>query len=146
MTPGANAPRARGRHGSADKDPAKHTQMAKLTTAGKIAALILVAGIAYGGYRVFVAKGGSLASLAPEAKGTGYDIKIIRKIVALRKQDKDKRREEEEILELYMNALGMAEAAKPADCKKAPQVKASRGFCYAKRDAGEWLGIATLRF
>ena len=43
-----------------------------------------------------------------EAKGTGYDVKIIRKIVSIRKQDKDKRREEEEILELYMNALRMA--------------------------------------
>jgi uncharacterized protein (UPF0335 family) len=44
-----------------------------------------------------------------EAKGTGYDVKIIRKIVAIRKQDKDKRREEEEILELYLAALGMTE-------------------------------------
>jgi uncharacterized protein (UPF0335 family) len=44
-----------------------------------------------------------------EAKGTGYDVKIIRKIVSIRKQDKDKRREEEEILSLYMSALGMAE-------------------------------------
>lgn len=42
-----------------------------------------------------------------EAKGTGYDIKIVRKIVSLRKQDKDKRREEEEILGLYLAALGM---------------------------------------
>jgi uncharacterized protein (UPF0335 family) len=44
-----------------------------------------------------------------EAKGTGYDVKIIRRIVALRKQDKDTRREEEEILELYLAALGMTE-------------------------------------
>lgn len=44
-----------------------------------------------------------------EAKGTGYDVKVIRKIVSIRKQDKDKRREEEEILQLYLNALGMAE-------------------------------------
>ena len=43
-----------------------------------------------------------------EAKGTGYDIRILRKIISIRKQDKDKRREEEEILELYMSALGMA--------------------------------------
>ncbi len=43
-----------------------------------------------------------------EAKGTGYDIKIMRKIVTIRKQDKEKRREEEEILELYLAALGMA--------------------------------------
>jgi uncharacterized protein (UPF0335 family) len=42
-----------------------------------------------------------------EAKGTGYDIKIIRKIVSIRKQDQDKRREEEEILELYLQAIGM---------------------------------------
>lgn len=43
-----------------------------------------------------------------EAKGTGYDIKIVRKIVGLRRQDKHKRREEEEILDLYMSALGMS--------------------------------------
>lgn len=43
-----------------------------------------------------------------EAKGRGYDAKIIRKIVALRKRDKDDIAEEEAILELYMSALGMA--------------------------------------
>lgn len=43
-----------------------------------------------------------------EAKGRGYDAKIIRKIVALRKRDKDDLAEEEAILELYMSALGMA--------------------------------------
>ena len=43
-----------------------------------------------------------------EAKGTGYDVKIVRKIVSIRKQDQNKRREEEEILELYLQALGMA--------------------------------------
>lgn len=42
-----------------------------------------------------------------EAKGTGYDIKILRKIVSMRRQDKEKRREEEEILGLYLAALGM---------------------------------------
>lgn len=44
-----------------------------------------------------------------EAKGTGYDIKVMRKIVSLRRQDKDKRREEEEILGLYLSALGIEE-------------------------------------
>lgn len=43
-----------------------------------------------------------------EAKGTGFDTKIIRKIVSIRRQDRDKRREEEEILDLYLAALGMA--------------------------------------
>ncbi len=42
-----------------------------------------------------------------EAKGAGFDVKIMRRIVALRKQDADKRREDEEILDLYMSALGM---------------------------------------
>jgi uncharacterized protein (UPF0335 family) len=43
-----------------------------------------------------------------EAKGTGFDSKIIKMIVKLRRQDKDKRKEEEEILDLYLSALGMA--------------------------------------
>ena len=41
-----------------------------------------------------------------EAKGTGYDVKIMRKIVTLRRQDREKRKEEEEILDLYLTALG----------------------------------------
>ncbi|WP_298427255.1 DUF2312 domain-containing protein [Rhodoblastus sp.] len=41
-----------------------------------------------------------------EAKGNGYDIKIMRKVVSIRKQDAAKRREEEEILDLYLSALG----------------------------------------
>lgn len=42
-----------------------------------------------------------------EAKGNGFDVKILRKVVSLRRQDLNKRREEEEILDLYMSALGM---------------------------------------
>ncbi len=44
-----------------------------------------------------------------EAKGTGFDPKIMRKIVSLRKMNLEKRREELELLELYMSAIGMAE-------------------------------------
>tara|TARA_Y100001933_G_C18761167_1_gene464102 strand:+ start:303 stop:557 length:255 start_codon:yes stop_codon:yes gene_type:complete len=42
-----------------------------------------------------------------EAKGRGYDIKIIRKIMTLRRRDKSEVAEEEAILELYKEALGM---------------------------------------
>ena len=42
-----------------------------------------------------------------EAKARGYDTKAIRKIVALRKRDKDDIAEEEAILEMYKEALGM---------------------------------------
>ncbi|HZZ63016.1 MAG TPA: DUF2312 domain-containing protein [Roseiarcus sp.] len=42
-----------------------------------------------------------------EAKANGFDVKIMRKIVSLRKQDRDQRMEEETILDLYLAALGM---------------------------------------
>ena len=42
-----------------------------------------------------------------EAKGNGFDTKVLRKIVSLRKQDQNERKEQEEILSLYLQALGM---------------------------------------
>lgn len=42
-----------------------------------------------------------------EAKGSGFDPKIIRKVVRLRKQDRARRQEEEAIMDLYMHTLGM---------------------------------------
>jgi uncharacterized protein (UPF0335 family) len=41
-----------------------------------------------------------------EAKGNGFDVKILRKVVRMRKQDRAKRQEEEAILDLYLSALG----------------------------------------
>jgi uncharacterized protein (UPF0335 family) len=42
-----------------------------------------------------------------EAKAHGFDVKALRTIVRLRKQDMDERKEQEAILETYMHALGM---------------------------------------
>lgn len=42
-----------------------------------------------------------------EAKGRGYDTKVIRKVIALRKRNRDDIAEEEAVLEMYMSALGM---------------------------------------
>jgi uncharacterized protein (UPF0335 family) len=42
-----------------------------------------------------------------EAKGSGFDVKALRAIVRLRKQDVDERKEHEAIMETYMHALGM---------------------------------------
>lgn len=42
-----------------------------------------------------------------EAKGNGFDTKILRKLIAMRKLDAQKRAEAEAILETYMQALGM---------------------------------------
>ena len=41
-----------------------------------------------------------------EAKGEGYDVKTLRKVLRIRKQDRAKRQEEEAILDLYLSALG----------------------------------------
>ncbi len=42
-----------------------------------------------------------------EAKGNGFDVKALRTIVRMRKQDSQERAEEETILETYLQALGM---------------------------------------
>ncbi len=42
-----------------------------------------------------------------EAKGSGFDVKVLRTIVRMRKQDADERKEQEAILETYLHALGM---------------------------------------
>jgi len=42
-----------------------------------------------------------------EAKGTGFDTKIMKKVIALRAMDPDDRKEQEYILDTYLSALGM---------------------------------------
>ena len=51
---------------------------------------------------------GDIKEIYAEAKGNGFDTKAIRKIISLRKKDFSERQEEEAVLELYMQALGMA--------------------------------------
>lgn len=50
---------------------------------------------------------GDISDIYGEAKGRGFDTRTIKKIVALRKQDAQKRAEEEAILDTYLHALGM---------------------------------------
>lgn len=50
---------------------------------------------------------GDLRDVYTEAKANGFDTKIMRKIVSLRKKDHAERKEEEAIMELYLAALGM---------------------------------------
>ncbi|MFN0264661.1 DUF2312 domain-containing protein [Tepidamorphus sp. 3E244] len=50
-----------------------------------------------------------------EAKGNGYDVKTLRKVVSLRKKDNNEREEEEAMLSLYLHALGMAPEFEPQD-------------------------------
>ena len=47
-----------------------------------------------------------LKEVYAEAKGNGFDTKIIRKVVRIRKQDRAKRQEEESLVDLYLSAVG----------------------------------------
>ncbi len=42
-----------------------------------------------------------------EAKGSGFDTKILRKVIRIAAQDKAKRQEEEALIELYLSAIGL---------------------------------------
>ena len=42
-----------------------------------------------------------------EAKGNGFDTKVLRRVISMRKQDQNERLEQEAITELYLQALGM---------------------------------------
>jgi uncharacterized protein (UPF0335 family) len=48
-----------------------------------------------------------IAAVYAEAKASGFDTKILRKIITLRRKKPHEREEEEAILDLYMQALGM---------------------------------------
>jgi uncharacterized protein (UPF0335 family) len=52
-----------------------------------------------------------------EAKGEGFDVKVIREIIKLRKQDQDERDEHETLLDLYMRAMDRTD--EPEDAKAA---------------------------
>jgi uncharacterized protein (UPF0335 family) len=54
---------------------------------------------------------GDIKEVYAEAKGHGFDTKILRKVVSLRKKDAAERQEEEAVLDLYLAALGMSAGA-----------------------------------
>ena len=54
-----------------------------------------------------------------EAKGEGFDVKILKEIIKLRKQDQEERDERESLLDLYMRAMEQAEPEKVAKVAKA---------------------------
>ena len=50
---------------------------------------------------------GDIREVYSEAKGAGFDIKVMRQVMRLRKLDKTARQEQEAVLETYLRALGM---------------------------------------
>jgi uncharacterized protein (UPF0335 family) len=55
------------------------------------------------------ALGADIREVYAEAKGTGFDTKIMRQIIKLRKMDQSDRQEQEHLLELYKRAVGLEE-------------------------------------
>ncbi len=51
--------------------------------------------------------GDQIRDVFAEAKGSGFDIKIIRQVLKIRKMETQERLEQEELLDLYLAALGM---------------------------------------
>ncbi len=49
-----------------------------------------------------------------EAKGEGYDLKVLKEILKIRKLDRDERDEQESLIDLYMRAMSAAEETKQA--------------------------------
>lgn len=56
-----------------------------------------------------------LKDVFAEAKARGYDVKILKKVMALRKRDADEVAEEEAVLDMYREALGLEPGARLAD-------------------------------
>lgn len=52
-----------------------------------------------------------IAEVYAEAKGNGFDKKVLKKVVRIRSQDHDERMEQEALLELYLAALGISSHA-----------------------------------
>jgi uncharacterized protein (UPF0335 family) len=58
---------------------------------------------------------GDIKEVYAEAKANGFDTKIVRKVISIRKKDRHEREEEEALIETYLGALGML----PEDAGKA---------------------------
>lgn len=54
---------------------------------------------------------GDIREVYAEAKANGFDTKILRKVIGLRKKEPVEREEEEAMIDLYLNALGMVPAS-----------------------------------
>ena len=57
---------------------------------------------------------GDIKEVYAEAKANGFDTKILRKVVTIRKKDVAEREEEDALISLYLHALGMAPESVPA--------------------------------
>ena len=81
-----------------------------------------------------------------EAKGEGYDVKVLREILKLRKQDRDERDEQELLIDLYMRAIAEAEPGEGGSLKGQagfPAGSSIRAFSFAGK-VDRWEEIAAI--
>jgi uncharacterized protein (UPF0335 family) len=57
---------------------------------------------------------GDIRDKFAEAKGLGFDVKVMRKVISLRKKTRTEREEEDSVLAVYLHALGMLDDASAA--------------------------------
>jgi uncharacterized protein (UPF0335 family) len=76
-----------------------------------------------------------------EAKARGYDVKVLRKLIALRKRDASEVSEEEAILDLYKEALGMGSSRRAVDPRQTDFVGALAQQAHASGKLG---GLGTV--
>jgi uncharacterized protein (UPF0335 family) len=58
---------------------------------------------------------GDIKEVYAEAKGNGFEVKILRKVISMRKKDLNERQEEEALIDVYMAALGMIATREAAE-------------------------------
>jgi uncharacterized protein (UPF0335 family) len=58
---------------------------------------------------------GDIKEVYAEAKGNGFDTKVLRKVITLRKKDAAERQEEEAMIDVYLAALGMSSVREAAE-------------------------------
>ncbi len=58
---------------------------------------------------------GDIKEIYGEAKGNGFDTKVLRKVISLRKKDAAERQEEEAMVDVYLAALGMVPEREAAE-------------------------------
>src|SRR5215470_317048 len=68
---------------------------------------------------------GDIRDKFAEAKGLGFDVKVMRKVISLRKKTRTEREEEDSILTVYLHALGMVEASIPESQEPEPVLDAA---------------------
>jgi uncharacterized protein (UPF0335 family) len=86
---------------------------------------------------------GDIKEVFAEAKGEGYDAKILRKVVRLRKMDKAKRQEEEALLDLYMAAIEGDAASPTPPAASAAELPKPKGQTTSKTRKGACVAVDT---